>query len=258
MAKSCEMHTVTNEYGKRGVDMTARAKKVHDLVLGEIVEINRYEAYDKRDGVWGTRTHLDPQEGCSYSDLRAADLKEYLAGQAHDLLMVVQLACGSDYSGSTVQLSNYRALVDGWGKYAHDIWGDYSSYGVAFDLDWVLGSSEESEELLAALANLTDYPVLDDDLLYRLEADNVDEAWSDWACYDFTRALEATYEVSLDVQDDGAFRLLFETARDCANEYWVCEGSGTSMWIDVKRVAKVVTRTNLEQFLEQPTIEDIA
>lgn len=85
---------------------------------------------------------------------------------------------GSDYSGDTVTRANYEYLKE---KYAGkpgflDVYGDYSTYGIAYTGD---ASIEDIESLQEEMDRLESYPCLDDDRVSRIEMDAIEGLFND-------------------------------------------------------------------------------
>ena len=158
---------------------------------------------------------------------------------------------GSDYSGSLVERSNYEAFqeqfANGDGVWWTDVAGGYRTYAIVIDCGLV--PLEAEEDLASFLNGLQDYPLADEDLHSRLEMEATDESWDNWARYAFVRDLERQFEVELDDADPGLVYTVFRECCDKSNSYWVNE-SGGDMWIDLKRVVKAVTQTDIDQLLQ--------
>jgi hypothetical protein len=152
---------------------------------------------------------------------------------------------GSDYSGSSVEVSNMRAFKEEYGDESFcPVYGDYGTYAVAIRLDWLTPAIWES---LAALEN---YPVYDDQVLSEVETEAEEEAWENWARSDFKRELEKRF--GSEAEDNGheelfdldtpepAMRALFSCGMERSNTYWENE-QGNSAWVDLERVVSALT-----------------
>ena len=98
--------------------------------------------------------------------------------------------------------------------------------------------------------SLDDYPVINEDHWCALEMDEQIESWNDWARSDYESALVKHFEdtapavseaLDWDGIDDDKILIIFEDARERANEYWTEEGN--SFYIDIDRI---VPETNLQ------------
>jgi hypothetical protein len=174
---------------------------------------------------------------------------------------------GSDYSGSLLEVTNYKALLgmipddyeDGLEYVTYT--GGHGTFALAIRIDAL------TEEILESLESLDDYPLLDEGLHSELEIEAQNEAWDSWAKSEFktelgrhmwtvfessTRAdqraeetdeayqtrLNATEEYLSDecggISDSDLGELFYKMA-DRANIYWENE-QGSDMAIDVERV----------------------
>jgi len=106
-------------------------------------------------------------------------------------------ASGSDYSGNTVEASNYRVLVDDEHVMSRSvlIQGHHGTFGVAF----IGYPTRRIRGILAALAG---YPVLDEDDLSELECEVEAEQWADHGRADFRRDLVDSFDGTAFVTDD--------------------------------------------------------
>lgn len=172
-------------------------------------------------------------------------------------------ACGSDYSGSTLERANYLTIREQFAD-SPDVaflYGGYGSFGVLVRED---PTTDEVRDLVAGLA---DYPCVDEEALSEHESELSDEGWDSWARADFLKALllhlaghleydavEAAIE-QLDERDkpdqfaEHGLSELFRAAMKASNTYW--EADGTGMWVDVPRVTKVVTPEMLAAFIDE-------
>jgi hypothetical protein len=187
-------------------------------------------------------------ESISYGDLKA----QLRSGESFDpetsdpkeWFLMPRYMSGSDYSGSSVEVSNMRAFKEEYGDESFcPVYGDYGTYAVAIRLDWLTPAIWES---LTALEN---YPVYDDQCLQEVETEAEEEAWENWAKSDFKRELEKRFES--EAEDAGypeffeqeipehALRVLFECGFERSNAEWIHE-QGNSAWVDLERVTSVL------------------
>lgn len=143
---------------------------------------------------------------------------------------------GSDYSGDTVELANFELMQEEHADKVVLLHGGHWTRGVAIPLN------SESDELADILEGLETYPVIDEDQMSHVEMRLQDEAWENWARSDFKRVLRKLFPESEDTIDDAtddSVWELFHAACDTSNSYWQAEGP--SMWVDLDRVAAVIT-----------------
>ncbi len=116
-----------------------------------------------------------------HGDLRNISEGHYVTGVP---LTLIELASGSDYSGSLVEKSNARVLQRDF-PWLVEIYGGYGTFGLGY-----LGKREnQNPALIEAIDSLASYPVLDDSDHSDLEMELVSEAWESDGRDDFKRAL---------------------------------------------------------------------
>lgn len=99
-------------------------------------------------------------------------------------LTLIELATGSDYSGTLVERSNARVLKEQF-PWLVEIYGGHGTFGLAY-----LGKREnQSDALIEAIDALTGYPLADDEDHSNLEHEMAEQAWGDYGRDDFKRAL---------------------------------------------------------------------
>lgn len=143
-----------------------------------------------------------------------------------------ELLSGSNYSGDSVTVANYRTFLEEFGDRngVHKVCGGHGTYGVA------IHRSALDEEMIEVFRKLDDYPCIDEEQVSMVELEAEDEAWDSWAKNDYLRTLRSLTEEDIDPSDDDLFAD-FEQAREKANVYWENE-TGNSAWIDLDRVAQ--------------------
>lgn len=124
----------------------------------------------------------------SWCDVRCTDCGG--SGRVKALpLTVIELASGSDYSGSLVEVSNFQVLQQAY-PWLVEIRGGYGTFGLAY-----LGAREnQNPALIESIAALSDYPLLDENHHSNLEREKVDEAWESDGRDDFKRALTKYFD----------------------------------------------------------------
>lgn len=233
------------------------------------VEFLRHENYcaiGERDSLtglsaWGYLRRIPEDESVSYGDMKEAGPPEsaeaYLKALSPDpeaegeLYFFLPYASGSDYSGSTVERSNYKVFLEDHGKqpFVWDCYGGFGTYAVVIGLTGLLQCEEDTfDMILEIIEGLGNYPCIDDEALSELEMEGADEAWECWAASDFLKALEKKFD---DVEfhfPDGSLRRFFEDMREQGNQYWECEGYGHDMWINIDFVVSGICWDDVEQY----------
>lgn len=115
-----------------------------------------------------------------------------------------------DYSGSTVERSNYRVLLDEYRNHVVDVYGGYGTAGLLVSRDWF--ASEEGEEFREIIEGLDNYPVVNEDDWSDLERELEDEDWDSWLCQNVRMDLADTPGID-DLSDDDLFQLWCEVTR---------------------------------------------
>jgi hypothetical protein len=193
------------------------------------------EEWERHDGAWDSR-NPEMGERASYGDILFLDARHSSepCGQCY---YMPELTGGSDYSGGSVTLANYRSMLESYRDYVVDLYGGHGTYAIAIPV-WAFVCKPAIAE---TLAGLDDYPVIDEEALSDLESEWEQEAWESFVRHDFKCALEnARCECLVGQQchwctlSDEDARALFEAAREASNTYWEYEHSGA--WIDLDRI----------------------
>lgn len=156
---------------------------------------------------------------------------------------------GSRTNRDSVNIGNNRVFLKRYGNQegVFPLKGDHGSFGVAIRISAI------SPEMLDDLKGMAeDYPSLDDEEAAKAEHEQIDEAWDDWAHFDFIRALEnhlPGQEERIDGLDDDQARELFDRARRRLGAEWVQDSGG--MFIDVVPIAETVTPEDFEEPVAQ-------
>jgi hypothetical protein len=141
------------------------------------------------------------------------------------LLWLSSHCMGGDYCGSTHNIANARYL---------------------------------SEELLELLQSLENYPVLCEDELSSYELELQNEMWEDTVRREWENVLESALssllsdeelaETIVESLSEESLFSLFSHCAELSNAYWEAE-TGTTMWIDVDRVAESLSEELLSSLL---------
>lgn len=162
----------------------------------------------------------------------------------------VGYATGSDYSGGTVELSNYRVLKEMLEEHHPEdqkpvCWviasGGYSTFSIAVLWD------ELDDEIKEALAGLEDYPLLDEEAHSELEMKLQDEAWEENYREEFKK--EVTKIIDEEEDEDGEWPAsdddadtLFRLAMETSNEQWIHENLGSWPYLHLDRIASAAAQ----------------
>jgi hypothetical protein len=157
--------------------------------------------------------------------------------------LVPDTLSGSQQGKDSVTVSNYRVFVKRYAEVegVFPIRGDQGSFGIAIRISAI------TAEMLDDLVAIEGYPALDDEEVAKVQHEDIDAAWDDWARYDFIRALEDRFPDAgemIDGLDDDQTRELFDRIRRSIGADWIEDGG--SVFIDVDRVAEGVTLQDLQ------------
>jgi hypothetical protein len=169
----------------------------------------------------------------SVRDLRPANDGEYVE---------LPNTGGSDYSGDTTTIANYKTLLvdyaDLLGKSMWKITGGHYTYGLVFY--WPSLTTEQQVQLEILDNALEDYPILDEMEWAEVENDLVDEAWDSWLGSDIQRHLNKLFwnEVSgwyVEFDNTPALREMTEAFMDKRNFCYEFETAG-NVHLDIERL----------------------
>jgi hypothetical protein len=123
----------------------------------------------------------------------------------------------SDYSGSTVERSNERSLLEDYPQTFIRLYGGHGTSGLMLPVDrpadWFAddedGGRERWQGLLEDLAKLADYPLYDEEDLSGLETEIADEAWDAYLRSDVLSDLAKTGVPDEALADEAKVRTRF-------------------------------------------------
>lgn len=190
---------------KRGYGRDPRAKEIAArTVYARSKEGARGLVRRKRNPVelepdaWTKLDELE-EEGASRISYGDIDRREW--GQYDVPLFTIEHAGGSDYSGGTVEMSNYQVLeemAEEDEEVANSLvfaYGGYGTFAAFIRLDRPV-----PEELIDVVSALANYPLLDEDHHSRLEMEMENDQWEAYGREDWRKAL-ADSHLGLDHQD---------------------------------------------------------
>lgn len=171
-----------------------------------------------------------------------------------NVLFAVPYTGYSDYSGGTVEMSNFRGILEDWegdgGDWLREAYGGYGTrelfwspelmYRWATELELTPDQREDRfykvSEWYDLLDGLQDYPLMDEQDFSDLEFQLEQESWEDWVEWDVTRKLANLAPELEDIDwEDSELERLFHQAAEQANEYAIHETGGTVYW-DLDRI----------------------
>jgi len=157
------------------------------------------------------------------------------------------------YEASSLHRSNNRTFQKQFSKEL--LLADGDADGLSLDVRFV------SDEMLEEIESLESYPLLSEDDHSSLELELQEEAWTDWAERDFSRALEKRLSAVLEDEEraeeiveslsPASLYSLFSALSESASVYWQ-EESCYGQWIDCERVAEELSEEELSSLAAPP------
>lgn len=193
-----------------------RRARFEDLQQGRFVEIR------------------DPESGHA-----RWDNIEHTRGKSDGDFWMSNYTSGSDYSGSDVELSNFRVLkemCDGLesehGQFWVELSGGHGTYGIAFNV------YATPDEIVEVLNGLEDYPIADEDHHSNMTVELESENWERSTKHDFKLALEKAFGGNADDVSDEDLWQCFHDAAEESSTYWESQSGTGDMYIDIDRIMK--------------------
>lgn len=210
---------------------------------------------------WNERESSLIERGCSvvsYTEYRRGPhpVDGHHADTFHwsdpEIYFQLDMVAYSDYAGSSVDIANTRYMRESasYAEYTEERCGGYGTEWTVISRENINAMDDDTfEELISDLDYIqNDHPVLDEQLMYEVEAELANEAFDDWASRDFhsevfnilhnTEGMDDIAEKWDDLVPSDAEIMadLFYRTAEHIGEYWINE-SGTSMHINVDRIA---------------------
>lgn len=136
----------------------------------------------------------------------------------------------SDYSGGTVEQSNYRVFCEQFAELEHREWwrrhGGHGSTGVVLRVD----ADERHEGIREFFEGLVDYPLADESDHSELEMEREEEDWNGYGEGDFERAVKQVAPEGLE---------------DRIDRVWGRSDHAHSSWYDLWRALQEITNSNV-------------
>jgi hypothetical protein len=205
-----------------------------DNLLGQLKNSRRkfecYERLESEDGAWSWIN--DPDSNGSRSEVYYGDIKEDFEGK----FIEVPFCTWSDYSGSTVERSNSRVLLEQLKtKQSGGFWplyGGYNTQGMLVSIALL----ESDEDLQDTIAGLFDYPCIDDEDMSELENEIENEDWDSWIKDDLKRALDAA-GIEYPEDDEELCKHFNQVVGN--NDIYYIHEDAVSAWIELDEVVAV-------------------
>lgn len=173
----------------------------------------------------------------------------------NDLLIISPYWTGSDYSGTTIELSNYEVFKEEFkdllGNAIFDVYGGYSTFSIAISVRWMLDplNEEKALEIIEVLNALSNYPLIDDNHLSDMESEKEYEWVTDkWGFGDCEDEFKKQYGIELlDTTDDQKWDLYRELS-ERSNNYPLFEDNGVPYihWKEIVESYKIGDLTRMK------------
>ena len=192
------------------------------------------------------------EDPTNYASLYLGDLHRDVNGD----LWKIELCGGSDNSGSSVTVANYNSILnlfsEALGRAVWPYYGGYSTYGIVYKPEAL--TEDERGYLEDILAQLEDYPLIDEEECSKVESQTENDAWDGGLDWDVARRIEKLFggegynvEILIWSQDEKErLRYFFEEMMERKNEYYENE-TGNQVYVDIDRVLP-----DLMAILERP------
>lgn len=237
----------------RVVIMDIDTLNLEDILSIDHLTFNKYEEYtgnfDNARYIYQPDSH-EFSYGClSPMDKISAERVRDILCDDTDIIITPDYMTGSDYSGTTVELSNYEVFREMFGDLpgVYLVHGGHSTFTAGISLKWLLDptNQDKADEIINTLRGLSDYPLIDDEHLSNMECEKERECVLDSFMFaDCIREFRTQHGLILgdgcsmdgDLTDDqkwDLYRLLSERS----NSYPVFEDNGYP-YIDWERIVK--------------------
>lgn len=211
-----------------------------------------------RYGDWQERETFELREDCERTwdpATRGYTYSRYRTVRGTSLTLI-DLATGSDYSGTLVEASNARCLKRDF-PWLVEVHGGHGTFGVAY-----LGKREnQSDALIEAIDSLASYPLYDEQDHSDLEHEQEQEQWESDGRDDFKRALVKHFDLILDEEyehdlDDDKFNDAVDMLWiDCCEIYRGGESylneQGDSIYFPVYQLMKQISDSRFADYLDK-------
>jgi hypothetical protein len=187
-------------------------------------------------------TQIMAETSClSYGDLRPIRSLSWV--KAENIILEIDSCGGSDYSGGSANVSNYRRFLEMFGDIpgVFEVSGGFNTYTIA------VAPGALTQQMIDTLAALCDYPLISDEDHSAVEIEAQNEAWHSWLRREVEQALnkrlsedfqqgDEVFDVEINVSEEDLLDLTEQTMQHAAI-YWRHE-TGNQASLDVERVAE--------------------
>jgi len=240
-----------------------------ELIGMNHIRFHTYREYVRRytnDNDWTSEVIPQPEKGTdsiSYGDLTQIDNKNLISDYHPEVIFITSAYwTGSDYSGTTLELSNFQCMIDEYKDIegVYRVYGGYSTFSVAIQLSYLLQDDidglTKKDDILEVLRDLESYPLISDDHLSdlecKLEYEGVTDKWMFNECIDQFKEQHGI-QVGSDIEYGGGLSDeqkwdLYRMLSERANQYPNFETNSYPYiyWKEIVKAYKVGDLTRLD------------
>jgi hypothetical protein len=150
----------------------------------------------------------------------------------------VPMTVWGDYCGSSVERSNYRALLSDYPDTFVEVLGGYHSQYLAIPVD---GLTEDLREIFTDLVE--QYPLYDESDHSELEMTEASEQYEQWAKADILSSLARDHDIDTDTIDEDWLSTEFWSFMSTQGEYPYLEDAVTIVYPNMDEFVTSIART---------------
>lgn len=201
----------------------SKLKQISDLVKDDHCNLyyDDYYGYNEVEPINELSETISLNWGESYRDHANLRRMGRLCRQ-DSLLITIKYASFCEYGqDDLIYRANYETIEKECKSFNPPVFhchghGGQQGQAAAFSVRDLVTNQELWDMFIEWMRQLENYPILDEDSLYELEQEVLDQSWDDWAKYDFCKELSKLLEVE-DIRDsypeEKLKELFYETIR---------------------------------------------
>ena len=220
------------------------------------VNVHQQTQYVKKPNERGYFENIPLEDVSSLSCNDFEYLKDFDGKIFPNLCFEVRYCSGSDYSGSSVELSNYQALTGkpadsedqgefGRFNFCKTYSGMFGTFGVLIHAVSFLQDPETDEDTLDCISGLDDYLLIDEGLLSEIEFEASQEAYEDYYAKDFIDLISKKFpSLGIDFSECDSDRVfkLFRYCQEKTNTEFYYESIGSGSCINLNRLTEKISQ----------------
>lgn len=160
-------------------------------------------------------------------------------------IAILRGTASGDYATcSSINIANYRTIFEEHRSAVYDVYGGYGYSAIAVSISLLCGNTESSRAIRAALFEMSEYIILDEETLSKVEHELQEEALDLWLVGEITSGLVNKFNyVDYLYDEEDAIRDLIYSKIEELNLEWISETTSMTLykWEDI------VTSTELRE-----------